>query len=71
MLKAAGATGKFAMERKGKRYYKKPRIEFYRRVISRQLKPKFSLKKICNMKQEEGQAWKMLEKLRKRLCSGG
>lgn len=66
MLKAAGVTGKFAMERKGKRYYKKPRIEFYRRVVSRQLKPKFSLKKIYNMKQEQGEAWKMLEKLRKR-----
>ena len=66
MLKSEGITGKFAWERKGTRYYKRPKIEFYRRIVSQSLKPKYSLKKIYNMKQEEGAAWKMLEKLRKR-----
>ena len=66
MLKSEGITGKFAWERKGKRYYKRPRIEFYRRVTSRSLEPKYSLKDINGMKQQEGVAWKMLERLRKR-----
>lgn len=66
MLKSEGITGKFAWERKGKRYYKRPRIEFYRRVVSQSLETKYTLKDINEMKQQEGAPWKMLEKLRKR-----
>jgi len=66
MLKSEGINGKFAWERKGTRYYKRPKIEFYRRVVSQSLKPRYSLEKIYKMKQEEGTPWKTLERLRKR-----
>ena len=66
MFKAAGVKGKFAWSRKDKRYYKRPKIEFHRRVISRQLIPKHSFEDVYKMNQIEGDPWKMLEKLRKR-----
>ena len=66
MLKSAGINGKYAWTRKDKRYYKRPKLEFYRRVASQVRQPRLAFKEVYEMKQEEGDAWKMLEKLRKR-----
>ena len=66
MFKSEGINGKFAWQRNDKRYYKRPKIEFYKRVVSQQTVPKYCFDEIYNMKQEEGDAWKMLERLRKR-----
>jgi hypothetical protein len=67
MLKSAGINGKFAWQRKDKRYYKRPKIEFFKRVTSQVLKPIYSLEEIYNMKQMEEKPWKTLEMLRKRV----
>jgi hypothetical protein len=66
MLKSAGINGKFAWQRGEKRYYKRPKLEFYRRVTSQVLKPKYSFDEIYNMEQTKGAPWKTLETLRKR-----
>jgi len=66
MLKSAGVNGKYAWTRKETRYYKRPKLEFYRRIVSQRCETKHTFKEIYEMKQEEGDAWKMLETLRKR-----
>jgi len=66
MLKSAGIRGTFAWERKGKRYYKKPKLEFHKRIPSRVVKPAILFSEVYNMKQEEGAEWKILETLRKK-----
>jgi len=66
MIKSAGIKGTFAWERKGKRYYKKPKLEFYKRITSRIVNPAILFSEVYNMKQEEGAEWKMLETLRKK-----
>lgn len=67
MLKSAGINGKFAWQRGDKRYYKRPKLEFYRRVTSQVLKPKYSFDEIYNMEQIREKPWKTLETLRKRV----
>ena len=66
MFKSEGINGKFAWERKGTRYYKRPKLEFYRRVASPILEPKYSFNKVYNMKQQKEKPWKTLEILRKK-----
>ncbi len=66
MFKSGGINGKFAWERKGTRYYKRPKLEFYRRVTSPILKPKYSFNRVYNMKQQKEKPWKTLEILRKK-----
>jgi len=66
MFKSEGINGKFAWERKGTRYYKRPKLQFYRRVTSSILKPKYSFDKVYNMKQQKEKPWKTLEILRKK-----
>lgn len=66
MLKSAGVTGHFAWERKGKKYYKQIKMEFYKREVSRVLETRYSFDQIYNMKQEEGKAWKTFETLKNR-----
>ncbi len=66
MLKSAGVTGHFAWERKGKKYYKQIKMEFYKREVSRMLDTKHSFEQIYNMKQEEDKAWKTFEILKNR-----
>ena len=66
MFKSEGINGKFAWERKGTRYYKRPKLEFYRRVTSPVLEPKYSFNKVYNMKQQKEKPWKTLETLRKK-----
>ena len=66
MLKSAGINGKFAWQRKDRRYYKRPKLEFFRRVTSQLLKPMHSFEEIYNMEQIRERPWKTLETLRKR-----
>lgn len=66
MFKSEGVNGKFAWERKGTRYYKRPKLEFYRRVASPILSPKHSFDEVYNMKQQKEKPWKTLEILRKK-----
>lgn len=65
MLKSAGLKGPFAWERKGKRYYKQIKMDFYKREVWEVLETKHTFKEIYNMKQLEGEEWKKLEMLRK------
>ena len=67
MLKSAGIKGTFAWERKGKRYHKKPKLEFHKRISTRIVNPTILFSEVYNMKQEEGAEWKMLEILRKKV----
>lgn len=66
MLKSAGIEGKFAWQRKEKRYYKKPKIVFYKRVIAPTVETTMTFKDIYNLEQSKGRPWKMLETMRKK-----
>jgi hypothetical protein len=66
MLKSAGLKGQFSQEYKGKKYYKSPKIELHKRVVSKIYKPLLDFESIYEMKQEEGKAWKTFETLKKR-----
>jgi len=61
MLKEAGVNGPFAMEKKGKRYYKRIKLDFFKREACEVLETKYSFKEIYEMRQEEGEAWKTIE----------
>jgi len=66
MLKAEGITGPLSVKTEKKTYYKKPKIEFFKRVVSERTKPLYSFDEVYKLKQIEGEAWKMIEKLRAR-----
>jgi hypothetical protein len=66
MFKSEGIKGKFAWERKGRRYYKRPKLEFYRRVTSPILETKYSFDEVYKINQQKEKAWKTLETLRKK-----
>lgn len=64
MLAAAGLKGPFAWERKGKKYYKQIKMEFYKREVSQVVEPLYSFEEIYNMEQKQEMPWKIIEKLR-------
>ena len=66
MLASEGITGHLSVRTEKKTYYKKPRIEFYKRVVSERWKPKISFDEVYNMDQVEGEAWKIVQKLKAR-----
>ena len=66
MMEDEGLTGPFSRTYKGKRYYKKPKIEFHKRVVTPLFESNCSFGEAYNMKQKEGEAWKMIERLRTR-----
>jgi len=66
MLASEGITGHLSVRTEKKTYYKKPKIEFYKRVISDIWTPSMKFEEIYNMEQEKGEAWKMIQKLRAR-----
>ena len=66
MLKSEGITGPMSVRTEKKIYYKNPKIEFFERVTSERSKPLHSFEDIYNMKQTEGEAWKMIQKLKAR-----
>ena len=66
MLKDSGLTGPLSQVYKGKEYYKSPKIEFYKRVVTQQYEPLYDFNTIYNMEQKEEKAWKTFETLRKK-----
>ena len=66
MLKAEGITGPLSVRTEKKTYYKNPRIEFFKRVVSARTKPLHTFEEAYNMNQIEGEAWKTIQKLRER-----
>ena len=64
MLASEGITGHLSVRTATKEYYKKPKIEFYKRVTSERYIPSLSFDKVYNMEQIEGEAWKIIQKLR-------
>ena len=66
MLKQAGLTGPLSQVYKGKEYYKRPKIEFHKRVVAQAYKPLYDFNTIHNMEQHEEKAWKTFETLKKK-----
>ena len=66
MMASEGITGPLSIKTENKTYYKKPKIEFYKRVISARVQPLISFGEIHSMKQEKGEAWKMIQRLKAR-----
>lgn len=66
MLKQAGLTGPLSQVYKGKEYYKRPKIEFYKRVVAQAYKPLYDFNTIYNIEQHEEKAWKTFETLKKK-----
>ena len=66
MLKEAGVKGPFAMQKKGRRYYKRIKLDFFKREVCETLEAKYSFKEIYEMRQEEGEAWKTIETILRR-----
>ena len=66
MLKSEGITGPMSVKTEKKTYYKKPRIEFFKRIVSERTDPLHSFDEVYNLEQTKGEAWKMIEKLRVR-----
>ena len=66
MLKSEGITGPLSVRTEKKTYYKNPKIEFFERVVSERSKPLHTFKEVFNMKQTEGEEWKMIQKLKAR-----
>ena len=64
MLELEGITGPLSIKTEKKTYYKKPKIEFFKRVVSARTKPIHSFSEIYNLKQTKGESWKMIEKLK-------
>lgn len=64
MMDSEGITGSLSSKTKTKTYYKKPKINFYKRVVSNRIEPIHSLIDIVNMKQVKEQAWKTAQILK-------
>ena len=65
-LKYAGLTGPLSQVYKGKEYYKNPKIEFHKRVVTRMYEPMYNFNTIYKMNQQEEKAWKTFETLKKK-----
>ena len=66
MIKNAGLVGKFGREHKGKKYYKRPKIEFHKRVTTPLVQSQLTFDEVYKMPQTKGEAWKMIETLKTR-----
>ena len=66
MIKDRGLVGNFSREHNGKRYYKKPKIEFHKRVVTPLVKSQLTFDEVYRMPQTKGEAWKMIETLKTR-----
>ena len=64
MMDSEGITGSLSLKTEKKTYYKKPKISFYKRVVSDKVKTLHSLKDITNMKQIKGEPWKTIQILK-------
>jgi len=66
MMKQEGLVGKFGREYKGKKYYKRPKIEFHKRVTTPLVQSQLTFDEVYRMPQIKGEAWKMIETLKTR-----
>ena len=66
MLKSEGITGPLSVKTEKKTYYKTPKIEFFKRIVSERTQPLYSFDEVFKLEQIKGEAWKMIEKLRVR-----
>ena len=66
MMKNEGIVGPFSREYNGKRYHKKPVIQFHKRISTPLFKSLYSFDEVYKMEQQKGEAWKMIEKIRVR-----
>ena len=66
MIKNEGLVGKFSREHKGKKYYKRPKIEFHKRVVTPMVQSQLTFDEVYRMPQIKGEAWKMIETLKTR-----
>ena len=66
MIKNEGLVGKFSREYKGKKYYKRPKIEFHKRVTTPLVQSRLTFEEVYKMPQMKGEAWKMIEILKTR-----
>ena len=66
MIKNEGLVGKFSREYKGKKYYKRPKIEFHKRVVTPIVQSQLTFDEVYRMPQIKGEAWKMIETLKTR-----
>lgn len=66
MFKDAGLKGPFSQTYKGKDYFKRPKIDFHKRVVAQQYQPLHDFKTIYNMEQQQEKAWKTFETLKKK-----
>lgn len=66
MIKDRGLIGNFSREHNGKRYHKKPKIEFHKRVITPLVESQLTFDEVYRMPQIKGEAWKMIETLKTR-----
>tara|TARA_R100001086_G_scaffold248816_1_gene186657 strand:- start:1 stop:744 length:744 start_codon:yes stop_codon:yes gene_type:complete len=66
MIKDRGLVGNFSREYNGKRYHKKPKIEFHKRVTTPLIQSQLTFDEVYRMPQVKGEAWKMIETLKTR-----
>tara|TARA_R100001509_G_scaffold164368_2_gene141680 strand:- start:488 stop:1057 length:570 start_codon:yes stop_codon:yes gene_type:complete len=64
MMDSKGITGSLSIRTETKAYYKKPKINFYKRIVSEKITPLYSLGDIVRMKQIKGEAWKTIQTLK-------
>jgi len=64
MLKAAGLKGRYSQTYNNKRYYRNPKIDFHKRIISQMYEPLHDFRSIYKMNQQEEKPWKTFETLR-------
>lgn len=63
MIKDEGLVGEYSRTYKGKKYYKKPKIEFHKRITTPLMKGLLTFDEVYKMKQTRGEAWKTLQTL--------
>jgi hypothetical protein len=66
MMSDNGITGPLSVRTETKTYYKKPKVDFYKRIVSERTKKIFSFKEVYDMEQARGDSWKMIQKLKAR-----
>ena len=64
MMDSKGITGSLSVRTETKTYYKKPKINFYKRIVSDKIMPLYCLKDIVEMKQIKGEPWKTTQILK-------
>lgn len=64
VMASKGITGNLSMRTENKTYYKKPKIDFFKRVVSDRVVPLYTLQEVVNMEQNKGESWKTAQILK-------